>query len=194
MGAGGRRAATLRRMRAFQLLTTLLLAGCAGAAVVTETSGDPLSPDLFPFDAPPAPFADGKDPAPRTLRVERGSDASTSRLVFEAPGGPPRELRVVRRGDSLFFSNDLEMGTELLRGGALPGDAWESDGRRIRFDGWDRVTSPARTYDAAKITARRGPAGLEEVETWWFAKGVGLVRLRSDHGAMFVDEMVRSSP
>jgi hypothetical protein len=179
----------------------LVLAGCAGGAPSssppdsgTPRAEAPLSAELFPFAASTAGFADQKDGAARTLRVEPAADGVTARLVLEVPGVASRVMTATRRGGSVFFSGGVDVGTELLRGGAAPGAAWESDGRRVRFDGWERLTLPAGTYDAARISARRGPTGLEEVETWWFAPGVGLVRLRSDHGTLFVDELVRTTP
>ena len=176
----------------------LFLAGCAAGGAATsepEAAADAgLSLDLFPFETSSTAFVDVKDSSPRTLRVEPSPDGESARIALDVGAGPPREMRVTRRGDSLFFSGGVELGAELLRAGARPGDAWESDGRRVTFDGWERVRLPAATYDAARVSARRGPAGLEQVETWWFAKGVGLVRLKSDHGTLFVDELVRSSP
>jgi len=128
-------------------------------------------------------------------------DGQSARLVLEAPvaRGPtdvlqPMEMHVTRRDASLWFSSDINLGTELIRAGAAPGDAWESAGRRVRFEGWENVPIGGTGVEAARITARRGPAGLEQVETWWFARGVGLVRLKSDRGSISVDELVRASP
>jgi hypothetical protein len=177
-------------------LLALVLAGCAGAKGGGGGSPDApaLSGDLFPFTASSASFVDVRGSTARTVRVEPDASDGSARLVLEAGEGPARELRVTRRDGSLFFSGEIGEGTELIRAGAHAGDEWESGGRRVRFDGWERVTLPAANYDAARITARRGPAGMQQVETWWFAPGVGLVRLRSDHGSLFVDELVRSSP
>jgi len=181
---------------AFAAVLALLLAACAGGAgESSEAAGSPaLSADLFPFAASSAAFVDLRGSSSRTVRVEPDAGEASARLVLESADGPPRELRVTRRDDSLYFSGGVEEGTELIRLGARAGDAWESAGRRVTFDGWERIALPSASYDAARITARRGPAGMQQVETWWFAPGVGLVRLRSDHGTLFIDELVRSSP
>jgi hypothetical protein len=176
------------------VLLALAAAACAGGPDGDAAGAPPLGADLFPFAASSATFIDLRGSAARTVRVEPAEGDASARLVLEGEDGPPRELRVTRRDGSLFFSGGVEEGTELIRVGARAGDAWESGGRRVTFDGWERVTLPAATYDAARITARRGPAGMQQVETWWFAPGVGLVRLRSDHGTLFIDELVRSSP
>jgi hypothetical protein len=177
---------------ALAALLLCLAAGCAGNDAAPAPP--PLSEDLFPFAASSASFVDLRGTEARTVRVEPDASDGSARLVVEEGGHPARELRVTRRGASLYFSGGVDEGTELIRLGARAGDAWESAGRRVSFDGWERVALPAATYDAARITARRGPAGMQQVETWWFAPGVGLVRLRSDHGTLFVDELVRSSP
>lgn len=174
----------------------VLLASIVGCA--TPSGGDPapgaaLSADLCPLTASTAGFVDLKDSSPRTLRVEP-LEGDAARLVLEVPDSPPREIRVTRKDGSIFFSGGMGTGTEILRGGAEPGATWESDGRRVTFEGWERMPLASATYDTARISARRGPSGLEQVETWWFARGVGLVRLRSDHGSLFVDELVRSTP
>jgi hypothetical protein len=39
-----------------------------------------------------------------------------------------------------------------------------------------------------------GPATLPVVQTWWFAPGSGLVRMRSDRGGIFTDEMSLAAP
>lgn len=178
---------------ALAALLALVLAGCAGTGG-GKTDAPALTADLFPFAASTAAFVDVRGSAARTVRIEPDATETSARLVLESPNGPARELRVTRRDGSLYFSGGVEEGTELIRVGAHPGDAWDSDGRRVTFDGWERVTLPAASYDAARITARRGPTNMQQVETWWFAPGVGLVRLRSDHGSLFVDELVRSSP
>jgi hypothetical protein len=166
----------------------------AVAPAAVDPAPDALTPDLFPFVASSATFVDAAGARPRALRVEPAADAVSARLVMDVAGGAARALTVVRRGDSLYFAAGDSLGTELLRGGARPGDAWQTDGRRVRFETWERVTTPAGAWDAARVSARTGPAQLEHVETWWFARGVGLVRLRSEHGPLFADEMTRSSP
>lgn len=175
------------------LLAALSAAGCASPSGGDPAPGAALSADLCPLTASSAAFLDMKDSTARTLRVEPLGDGA-ARLVLDVPGAPPREIRVTLRDGSIYFSGGMGQGTEILRSGASPGDSWESDGRRVTFEGWERLPLPAATWDAARISARRGPAGLEQVETWWFARGTGLVRLRSDHGGLFTDELVRSSP
>ena len=177
------------------LLLACVLAACAGDRRDAASAGTPaLAADLFPFERSSAEFVDVRGSSARTVRVEPDAAGESARLVLEGGAGQARELRVTRREGSLFFSGGVEEGTELIRVGARAGDAWQSGGRSVTFDGWERVTLPSATYDAARITARRGPSGMQQVETWWFAPGVGLVRLRSDHGTLFVDELVRSSP
>lgn len=176
----------------------LLFAGCAAppAAPPARTADEAaLATDLFPFQTAAAAFTNVSDSSPRTLRVEPAADGASAKVFIGAPGGELREiLHVTRRDGSLYFAAGPDEGTELLRGGAHPGDSWESGGRHVRFDGWERVALASASYDAARITARRGPTSVEQVETWWFAKNVGLVRLRNDHATFFVDELVRSSP
>jgi hypothetical protein len=180
-------------MRAALAALVLFAAGCASSGGGERTSSwdAPLSPDLFPFDVAPATFADSKGAAPGTMRVEPAPGGETARVVFESAGAVVGEMRVTRRGDSIFFASGAGAETELIRGGAKPGDAWESERQRIRFEGWERVTLPPKSYDAARITVRRGSAKFELVETWWFARGVGLVRQRTDRGSMSVRERSR---
>jgi len=180
-------------MRAAIAAFALFVAGCASPDAARAPASDaPLTLDLCPFDAPSAAFLDAKDGAPRTLRVEPLEGGESARMILEGAEAKPREIRVTRRGESLFFSGGIDVGTELIRAGARPGDRWDSDRRHVSFDGWERVRLPGAD-EAARITARRGPAGLEQVETWWFARGVGLVRLKTDHGGIFGDELVRAA-
>ncbi len=182
-----------RSLAAVLRVALLAVAGCTSPPAGESAYRAVLSADLCPLTASTAGFVEMKDSSARTLRVEPLED-DAARLVLDVPGAPPREIRVARRDGSVFFAGSIGPGTEILRLGAAPGDTWESDGRRVTFEGWERLPLPGATYDAARISARRGPAGLEQVETWWFARGVGLVRLRSDHGKLFIDELVRSSP
>ena len=179
------------------ILLLIVISGCrteGGSASRPTNGAAPLSFDLLPFTASTAAFSDLGDALPRILRVEPSADGSSARLLLEGAGGPARELRATRRGDAVFVSGGVDIGTELIRIGAHPGEAWESGGMHVTFDGWERVTLAAANYDAARISTRRGPVGVQHVETWWFAPGVGLVRLRSDHATLFVDELVRSAP
>ncbi len=185
-------------MRAALAALVLLLAGCGTPGVrgdaASTTQDAALSLDLFPFDARSATFVDSRDAAPRTLRVEPSPDGASARVLLDVAGAATGEMRVTRRDGSLFFSADVGPGTELIRAGAKPGDGWESEGGRVRFEGWERVTPPSASYDAARITVRRGRPELEVVETWWFARGVGLVRQRTDRGSLMTSDRVRSSP
>jgi hypothetical protein len=183
-------------MRALLLALLLLVpVACAGAGASAglRDSGGALTADLLPFEASTSAFTNVRDSSARTLRVVPSEDGQSARLVLEAPGVAASEIHVTRRDASLWFSSDINLGTELIRAGAAPGAAWESGGRRVRFEGWESVPVGGAGVDAARITARRGPAGLEHVETWWFARGVGLVRLKSDRGSISVDELVRAS-
>lgn len=179
-------------------LVLVVAASCAGTETPPPRSDAPaLAADLFPLERATAEFQ--VNGTPHAIRVEPSDDGASARLYYERADGAPAELvRVARRGDAFLFARGPEPGTELLRVGARPGEAWESEGSRVRFDGWERVDCPARSYDAARITRRFGPEAIQGVETWWFAPGVGLVRLVSDHrserGSLFVDELIRSSP
>jgi hypothetical protein len=175
----------------------IVLAACAGGGAATGAAPGPggaMTADLVPFTASTATFTNARDASTRTLRVVPAPDGQSVRLVLEAPGAAPSEIRVTRRDAALWFSSDIDLGTELIRIGAEPGTKWESAGRRVGFEGWETVTFGSAGMEAARVTARRGPAGLEHVETWWFVRGVGLVRLKSDRGAISVDELVRTSP
>jgi hypothetical protein len=170
----------------------LAVSACQGGGAAPDAAAGALTADLLPFEASSAAFTNARDGTPRTLRVVPSADGRAARLVLEAPGGAaPGEIRVTRRDDSLWFSADVDLGTELIRIGAAPGAAWESQGRRVRFEGWESLPLGASNVEAARIVARRGPAGLERAETWWFARGVGLVRLKPERGSMSPDELVR---
>jgi len=182
-------------MRAAIAAFLVLLAGCSSAVVGAERApsdwDEPISVELFPFDAPPAKFVDSKNAAPRTMRVERSPDGASARWLLEIDDAPTAAMRVTRRGESLFFANGGDAEVELIRGGARPGAAWDSAEQRVTFDGWERVSLPGASYEAARITVRRGKPDFQLVETWWFAKGVGFVRQRTDRGSLFVAERTR---
>jgi hypothetical protein len=182
-------------MRAAAAALLVLLAGCAsaagGAGRAPSDWDEPISVELFPFDAAPAKFVDSKDKAQRTMRVERSADGASARWVLEIADAPAAAMRVTRRDESLFFANGSDAEVELIRGGARPGAAWDSADQRVTFDGWERVTLPGASYEAARITVRRGKPDFQMVETWWFANGVGLVRQRTDRGSLFVAERTR---
>ena len=180
-------------------LCLLLAAAVAGGCASPETSGGGdasaalrLSPDVCPFDAPPGRFSIRKGAPEQAFHVVPGADGATAKLVLEGLDGPAMELHVTRKADSLYFSPGPELGAELIRGGADPGTTWDSDGWRITFEGWEPVVTASGRYDAARIAARRGPAKLQWVQTWWFARGVGLLRMRQEKGPLYSDEMVRT--
>lgn len=141
-----------------------------------------MDAELFPCVATSSVYrlADG------TEREVSVSPTTTGAVIRVGPGGG---MDVLREGTGVVFRSGPESWAELIRDGARPGDSWESGGTRVRFDGWDRISVPAGTFDAARVRAVSGPAPLEVVQTWWFARGVGLVRLRSDRGGLFADEM-----
>jgi hypothetical protein len=184
-------------MRLPFLALVLAASACGAGDVVRARSSDAwaeMTPDLVPFQASESSFVDVKDGSPRTLKVVPAADGASARLVLQVADGPAREILVTRRDRALYFSGGPELGTELIRLGAHPGDSWDSEGRHVSFDGWERVLLPHVSVDAVRVTARRGPQGLQQVETWWFAPGVGLLRLKSDHGSLFTDELVRTGP
>lgn len=164
------------------------LPACAGAAPTAPGVGAraPLGADLFPFTSRTAEFV-APGGSQRTLRVE-SSDASAVLWLEGDPAGALR-MDVTRTGESIVFSSGPDSTTELIRIGAAPGSEWTSGVTTVRFDGWERIALPGGTFDAARIRARSGPASLEVVQTWWFAPGTGLVKLRSDQGGIFSKEM-----
>lgn len=149
----------------------------------------PISADLFPCAAATSSFVTSRGDA-RTLRVEPAPDGAT--LWFEGAGVEPRRMDVRRAGTGFVFSSGPDAETELLRVGAAPGAEWMSGTARVQFEGWERISTPAGTYDAARIRVTTGPPTLPVVQTWWFVPGTGLVRLRSDRAGIFSDEISRS--
>ena len=97
-----------------------------------------------------------------------------------------------RAGDDILLSDGPDRWVIMLRIGAVPGTSWNSSGRVIRFDGWERVSTPAGQFDAVRITSSAVTSDLEESETWWFSPGEGLVRLAQDKGGLFRTEMWRT--
>src|SRR5262245_11941230 len=142
------------------LLAAVVLAACASSTPPAATATDErLAPDLCPLTAWTATFLDAKGASPRSLRVEPAGDGTSARLVMDVPGEPSRALSIYRRGESTWIAAGDDAGVELLRGGARPGDAWESDGRRVRFEGWETLGA----WTAARVASRSGPAQLEQV-------------------------------
>ncbi|MCE9635189.1 MAG: hypothetical protein K8T90_05725 [Planctomycetes bacterium] len=164
------------------------LPACAGTAATAPGVGPrtTLSAELFPFTTRAAEFV-APGGSQRTLRVE----AADAAAVLWLEGDPAGALRmdVTRAADSIVFSSGPDSTTELIRIGAAPGSEWMSGDTTVHFDGWERISLPGGTFDAARIRARSGPASLEVVQTWWFAPGAGLVKLRSDQGGIFSKEM-----
>lgn len=154
----------------------------------TAPSERALSDDLFPCDARSSPFVLAGGGA-CALRVEPSDGGA---VLWMERGAARRRMDVLRTGEGFVFSGGPGTETELIRFGAAPGAEWTSGAARVRFDGWERLTLPGGTFDAARIRSVSGPASLEVVETWWFAPGAGLVRLRSDKGGVFAEEMTIS--
>jgi hypothetical protein len=170
------------------LLLAAFAAGCASSGDGDSLERRALTADLFPFAEHAARFSVGRGQA-CTLRVTPdGSDAAV--LRFERGNGAVQSLRATRGPTGVHLSAGPSLGTEVLRLGAVPGATWESRQATVRFDGWERVQVPAGAFDAARITTTSGPEDLPWTETWWFAPGEGIVRLRSDRGGIFADEMM----
>ncbi len=151
-----------------------LTAGCASPEEPASLGGPPLTADLVPLEGPVARF--GAVRGELTIRIEPvGADAAT---WFIGGGTKDRESRLdVRREDGrVLFSPAPGRTVEIVRVGARPGATWESSGARIRFEGWERVETPAGVFDAARVRTQTLTAGYPEIETWWFAPGVGVVR------------------
>ena len=174
-------------MRTLRLAGLLLAAACGSVAPAATSTQPALSADLFPCGARTAPFVMARGEA-RSLRVEPTADGAV--LWFEGDGVEPRRMDVSRAGGGYVFSGGPDAQTELLRFGAAPGSTWRSGDTDVHFDGWERIDVPGGTFDAVRIRAVSGPADLPVVQTWWFAPGTGLVRLRSDRGGMFSEEML----
>jgi hypothetical protein len=177
------------------LLVALLLAGCAsgggGSSSGDSAAHEPdaskvLTEDLLPFAPRRAEFVLARGER-RTLRVE----PSEGGAVLWLEGGPaqPARMDVRRKGQALVFSGGPESTIELLRLGEAPGAEWPSGEAVVRFDGWERLLLAGSTFDAARIRVTTGNPPLQVVQTWWFAPGTGLLRLRSDRGGIFADEM-----
>ena len=184
----------MRTLLAVALVASSLLGGATGCGSSSQESSDlpsepaALTADLIPLEERTSRFDVGRGRV-RTLRVvPLGND--TADLVFEGGSAGARRLRVVRREKAVFLSAGPGQATEILRIGAEPGDEWETRFEEIQFDGWERVDVPAGSFDAARVTTRSGPDQLPRTETWWFVRGEGLVRLRSDHGGIFSEEML----
>lgn len=170
------------------VLPVLAAASCASEPSEADpAAAERLSADLFPFSERTVRFAAGRGRVATLRVVPQGNEGAD--LFFEGGARGALHLRALRREDAIFLSSGPGQGTELLRIGAEPGDVWESRFEQIRFDGWERVQVPAGSFDAARITTRSGPDALPQIETWWFARGEGIVRMLSNYGVIFSEEM-----
>jgi len=173
----------------------LALAACAGSTpdgAPSDPARAPMTAELFPFVEQVVTVRVGRE----QQGVIRMTPAGESRvdLAFRGRGVRERNIEVRSDGSSLFFRTGPDRGTELVRFAARPGDAWESAGGTVRFIGWERIEVPAGTYDAARVLWSTGDEGFARADTWWFAPGVGLVRLASRWGDLFEEELVRVTP
>ncbi len=149
-----------------------------------------LPADVLPFTAATTHFATR---AGTRLVVRTEPDADALHMYVSDGSAEPRRLDWRRSGASVFVSKGPESEVEILRIGALPGAAWEAGPYRVAFEGWERVETPAGSYDAARIAVALGPSGVQQtLERWWFAPGTGLVRLSQDNGGLFSMEMWRT--
>ena len=176
-------------LRALLAVLLLALAGCQ-SSTSAGAAAEAMPADLFPLDPSSAQFDAGRGRR-LTIRVE-GLGDGRARMTLGDPSGAA--VDVVRTDTGLVFRNGPDEGAELVRFGAVPGDEWQISGGKARFAGWERIQVAAGTYDAARVQANYGADGLDRVDTWWFARGVGLIRLKSDWGELFSEELVRVSP
>ncbi len=185
---------------------TLALAACVGdGAPAPPTTGsstgvgsaagapfrgtrDVLTAYVFPLDAPPARFTTSQSGIV-TVRLEPFEGGTA--MWIGADGPTARRIDWFVEGSSIYCSDGPDRRVEFLRIGARPGTTWESSGRTLRFEGWERVETPAGFFDAVRISSTLEVAPYVEVETWWFAPGVGLVELRVDKGDLYSMEMKR---
>ena len=113
-------------------------------------------------------------------------------MWISGDGLSTRRLDWVRDGGSIWCSDGPDRRVEFLRLGAVPGTSWTSSGRTLRFDGWERVETAGGTFDAARVSSTVEVPPYVEVETWWFAPGEGLVRMRVDKSDLYSMEMSRA--
>ena len=179
---------TLNHQRAAFSLLIALLSGCASVDLGTPDAarGAALSPSLFPMTARSTEYQMTRGER-RTLRLAiTGADAAT--LWIEG-GRVAQRLEITQSGVGISFSGEPGAATELIRFGALPGATWSSGQTNVLFDGWERIEVPAGVFDVARVKTSLVTNGIRHDETWWFADAVGIVRLRSDYGGLFTDEM-----
>jgi hypothetical protein len=151
--------------------------------------GGALPADALPFAASEASFTtrEGEVREVTTAPTEIGM-----RMTITSEGTLLGNLDWRREGAGILLSDGPDRWVEMLRVGAEPGATWVSSGRTIRFDGWERVKTPAGQFDAVRVTTSSVTKDLEESETWWFAPGTGLVRLTQNKGDLFRTEMLRT--
>jgi len=160
-----------------------------GAVPDVAPSDRALSDDVFPFADATARFSTGEGVI---LFVTMETTAQGARMTVADDEAKRGHYDWRRDGNEILLSDGPDRWVAMLRVGALPGASWESSGRTIRFDGWERVKTPAGVYDAVRITSSATSSSLVESETWWFSPGVGLVRLTQNKGNLFRTEMWRT--
>ena len=187
-------------MQRLALLSLVLLAvGCASNDGSTGTVRTPpavradaprgtLTADVFPFDAAPARFATSQRDEV-VVRLEPGDGGAAMWITGE--GLNARRIDWTRDGDSIYCSDGPDRRVEFIRIGVAPGTEWQSSGRTVRFEGWERIDTPAGFFDAARINTTLELEGITEVESWWFAPGAGLVKMRVDKADLYKLEMWR---
>jgi len=181
------------------LAVTPVIAACStvpdGATTTTPEAADSRAPrgaipgDAFPFTASTAVFATREG---EVRELHMALTATGARTTITDGVSPLGHYDWSRVGADVLLSDGPDRSIAMLRVGAQPGASWVSSGRTITFDGWERVATPAGSYDAVRITSSTVTKGVVESETWWFAPGVGLVRLTQNKGDLFTTEMWRT--
>lgn len=161
--------------------------GCAQTGASVPADRRALGPELLPFDAPPCDF-EVWDGARRSLSTEQ-VDANRVRLRLADVGVL---AEVERRPDGLYFSDEPGAGSALIRFGQLPGSEWTTAASRVKFEGWERLDLPGGVFDAAHVSESVGPDSFVSRMSWWFAPGVGLVRVLVNRAGLDTRELVRA--
>ena len=183
-----------------QLLTfvfaLLFVTACAGNDASTNASGGSsvsagmvggaLTAAVLPWNAPPARFSTSQRGTVH-VRYEPVEDGTT--MLISGDGLDTRRIDWRMDDQSIYCSDGPDRTVEFMRLGSMPGASWTSSGRTLRFDGWERVQTPAGSYDAVRISSTLAVEPYVEVETWWFAPEVGLVQMRIDKGDLYSIEM-----
>ncbi len=165
--------------------------GSSGTAGMTDplAVGGGVPANAFPFSASSASFTT-RDGDVRRVNIE--PTPTGVRMTITDGVAKLGHMDWRRSGDDILLSDGPDRWVIMLRIGAVPGTSWNSSGREIRFDGWERVSTPAGQFDAVRITSSAVTSDLTESETWWFSPGEGLVRLAQDKGGLFRTEMWRT--